>query len=56
MYKCICANITDRDIENLKNKGFSYEQIKEKLNIGKECGICLVDDCDKCELKDVCKG
>ena len=46
VYKCLCAGITEKQIEELKGLGFSEEEIRDKLNIGKDCGICIKGDKD----------
>lgn len=43
MICCICSNVPWEEVKKLQSEGLSLEEIKEKLNLGKECGLCLLD-------------
>jgi bacterioferritin-associated ferredoxin len=41
MIYCICLNVAEAKIKELKEQGFSWEEIKLQLGIGVDCGTCL---------------
>lgn len=41
MYKCICLAVTEQEIQKLIESGLSREESYKKLQVGKECGICI---------------
>lgn len=41
MIFCICLNIPESKIKELRSQGLSWEEIKKTLGIGADCGICL---------------
>ena len=47
MIYCVCLNIDEDKIKDLKSQGLSWEEIKTKLGLGESCGICLEDVCNK---------
>lgn len=48
MYACICHQITEQDLEDtLKESKGNVNEALRKLNLGKSCGICLVDALEK---------
>jgi len=44
VYKCVCAGVTEDQIEALIKLGVDKDKIYEILNIGKDCGTCTKDD------------
>lgn len=46
VYKCICSNVTEGQVQSLLDLGFSEEEIRERLKIGHNCGICIKDEGD----------
>ena len=44
VYKCICGEVTEEQIEALEKLGISKEKIYDILNVGKDCGTCLKDE------------
>lgn len=48
MYACICHQITEQELEETvaAAKGNVNEALR-KLNLGKACGVCLVDALEK---------
>lgn len=48
MYACVCHKITEKDLEeSLKSSKGNVNEALRKLNLGKSCGICLVDVMEK---------
>ena len=41
VYKCLCSGITEKQIEELEELGFTKEEIYDKLNVGKDCRKCI---------------
>lgn len=40
MYVCLCSNVTDTDIVECSKDGCSFEEMKTKLCVAKNCGCC----------------
>lgn len=53
MYKCICASVTESQINELLAKGLTRVEAYAILNVGENCGRCVLDDVenvnDKCD-------
>lgn len=47
VYKCLCANITEKQINELIEMGIPKDKIYELLKVGKDCGTCLEDEKDE---------
>ena len=47
VYKCVCAGITEEQIEALVKLGIPKEKIYDILKVGKDCGTCIKDDKEK---------
>ena len=43
MIICLCKGISKKTIIEMIEKGMSSEEIVEKLDIGSDCGSCLLD-------------
>ena len=46
MYKCICANITEKQIRDLLEQGLTLQEVYTILEVGKNCGQCVLEDKD----------
>lgn len=44
MYICICKQITNKDIKEIKLKypSLSVQELAAKLGLGSDCGTCLL--------------
>lgn len=40
MYVCICKGITQKDIQNAVEEGFSLSDMRKKMGLASECGSC----------------
>lgn len=48
MYACICHNITEKELEeSVAAANGNVNEALRKLNLGKSCGVCLVDALEK---------
>ena len=47
VYKCVCAGITEEQIEQLELMGMDREKIYELLSVGKDCGTCIKGESDE---------
>ncbi len=40
MYVCLCKAITQQQIEDAVEDGYSYAQIRQKYGVATDCGCC----------------
>ena len=43
MYVCICSSVTDNEIIDCSKDGCSFEEMKTKLCVSKNCGSCEME-------------
>lgn len=43
MYVCICSSVTDNEIIDCSKDGCSFEEMKTKLCVSKNCGSCEIE-------------
>ncbi len=56
MYACICHNITEKELEEVAAaSNGNINEVLRKLNLGKSCGICLVDALEKVGMQNASK-
>lgn len=54
MIKCICAAVTQEQVEELIKLGIPKEKVYEILRVGKDCGTCVREECENCIFKKEC--
>lgn len=40
MYVCLCKAITDQQVQQAVEQGYSYAQIRKELGLATDCGYC----------------
>lgn len=45
MIYCICLNISETKIKELRAQGLSWAEITKELGLGNDCGTCLEMAC-----------
>ncbi len=43
MYVCICSSVTDNEIIDCSKDGCTFEEMKTKLCVSKNCGSCEME-------------
>jgi bacterioferritin-associated ferredoxin len=54
VYKCVCGGVTEEQIDELVKLGVDRQKVYDILNVGKDCGTCVRDECKDCPIKEEC--